>query len=352
MEFRSGNVARDPGQMGMVREKQYLCRHCQLRQNLEPCAGAIVVEVDEKVVGKKWQADARGDRLFGGSETKREKQLVGGAFAHRLDVDRLAPIVAHAEKPWCRRVIVDPKLREPAERQPAEQRARPDEQRILPLLPVTFYRPPQRHRLRAIEQIGLSLRGHLRSGLLGVSGRRRGITARHIECGASLARLACRFRRGSDASVGLGQQWTQRMGAARHHLGIGGAPLFVEHLQRMTLAAAHRLCLNRRERLAIGSHPARRLHHLIECLNSDAAKIGKDGIQAGEGRPARRLGCVYLARTASPFGIEFGTGAGAGPRLGDTRPASSARLTRAFGEAVLPTRAARTRRWTDPAVPL
>ena len=121
----------------------------------------------------------------------------------------------------------------------------------------------------------------------------------------------------------------------------------------MTLAAAHRLRLDRRERPAIGSHPARRLHHLVECLNRNAAQIAKDGIQAGEGRPARRLGRVYLARTAFPFGVEFGTGAGAGPRLGDTRPTSSARLTRAlFGEAVFPTRAARTRRWTDPADPL
>ena len=118
------------------------------------------------------------------------------------------------------------------------------------------------------------------------------------------------------------------------------------------LAAAHRLCLDRRERLAIGSHPARRLYHLVECLNRNAAQIGKDGIQAGEGRPARRLGRVYFARTEFPFVVEFGTGADAGPRFGDTRPTSSARLTRAFGEAVLPTRAARTRRWTDPAVPL
>ena len=85
------------------------------------------------------------------------------------------------------------------------------------------------------------------------------------------------------------------------------------------LAAAHRLCLDHRERLAIGSHPARRLHHLVECLNRDAAQIGKDRIQACEGRPARRLGRVYLARTAFPFGIEFGTGAGAGPRPGEAR---------------------------------
>ena len=68
MEVGAGQVPRNTGKMRVMREEQdlRLCR--QFGQHLEPGMGAVVIEIDEQVVGEERKPNARGDRLLGGGE--------------------------------------------------------------------------------------------------------------------------------------------------------------------------------------------------------------------------------------------------------------------------------------------
>jgi len=74
--------AGDRHEVVMVRKEQHLRLGREFSQNLEPRRRALVIEVDEEVVGEEREFAAAGDAFFDGGQAQRQEKLI--AFARRL----------------------------------------------------------------------------------------------------------------------------------------------------------------------------------------------------------------------------------------------------------------------------
>ena len=101
----SGQRARHVAYTPMMSEKEYLCRSAKFSQQRERFRSAVVIKVDEEVIGDEGQRLGDGAVLLDVCEAEGEEQLVACPIAHPID-SNISSAGALADDNGCS-VVVD-----------------------------------------------------------------------------------------------------------------------------------------------------------------------------------------------------------------------------------------------------
>src|SRR5687768_4891629 len=75
--------------MPVVREEDDLCLSGKLRQGFKACGRALIIEVNEQIIGDKRQCPSVIQLQLQGGEPQRQVKLIACALAHSFDLDQL-----------------------------------------------------------------------------------------------------------------------------------------------------------------------------------------------------------------------------------------------------------------------